>query len=188
MRRLIYLAIVFSFLLAFIPGQSDCYAAGSDPKLEVEWDYLSPHGVDNDINTVSLHMFTKFAESKTRSMYRGITVTRTYGDKTLENKAYDSSAVGIGPMYLIRDEKYHAGKLTAAVDMSGGIMVYNNVFPAGGRHYDFMWRIGPRLIYKFNENSSLNVGYMFAHVSNGMRTHNPGYDGRGISVGFVANF
>ncbi|TWH45702.1 acyloxyacyl hydrolase [Sporomusa sp. KB1] len=189
MRRLIGLVMVISFLLASVPGTSDCYAAAS--KTEVEWDYLIPNNRDKrDVDTVSLHILEKISETKNRSVYRGITITRPHGSVILEGETHsrESSAVGIGPTYMIRNEKYRSGKLSAAVDISGGIMLYDNVFPAGGRHYDFMWRIGPQFIYKFNENSSINVGYMFMHVSNGFTTHNPGYDAHGFSFGFVTNF
>ncbi|CQR74944.1 hypothetical protein SpAn4DRAFT_4301 [Sporomusa ovata] len=89
---------------------------------------------------------------------------------------------------MIRAEKPYAGKLSAALDMSGGVILYDKPFPAGGRYYDFMWRVGPKFIYKFNDNSSINVGYMLMHVSNGFKTHNPGYDAHGISFGFVTNY
>ncbi|MEN6620696.1 MAG: acyloxyacyl hydrolase [Smithella sp.] len=72
--------------------------------------------------------------------------------------------------------------------MSGGFIVYDKTFPAGGRYYNFMWRIGSQFIYKISKDSSVNVGYMLMHVSNGFKTHNPGYNARGISLGFVTNF
>ncbi len=188
MRRLTCLVIVINFLLIFLPGQSYSYAA--DPKVELDWDYLGPYRSDRDLNTVSLHILKKFSETNNRSVYRGITITRPHGNVTLEGQTQpqDSSAVGIGPVYLIRNEKYRSGKLSAAVDMSGGFIVYNKKFPTGGECYNFMWRIGPQVIYKFNENSSLNIGYMGMHVSNGLKTHNPGYNAHGLSVGFMAKF
>ena len=186
MRRLICLVIIINFFLIFMPGKSYCYA--DDSKVEMEWDYLTPHGAGNDIDTVSLHILKKISQAINRSVYRGITITRPHGDITLEHQNRDSSAVGIGPIYMIRNEKCYSDKFSAALDMSGGVIVYDKVFPAGGRHYDFMWRIGPKFIYKINENSSVNVGYMLMHVSNGLKTHNPGYDAHGVSLGFVTNF
>lgn len=186
MRKLICLAIAVNFLLSFLPGSSYCYAAGS--KTEIEWDILTSHGIDRDIDTVSLHILEKISQTKNRSVYRGITITRPYGEITIDQKTRESSAVGVGPTYMIRNEKYLSDKLSVAFDMSGGVMLYDKVFPAGGRYYNFMWRIGPQVIYRFNENSSINVGYKLMHVSNGFRTHNPGYDSRGVSVGFVTKF
>lgn len=188
MRRLIYLVIIFNFLLLCMPGKSYCYAA--DSKLEMDWDYLTHvHFEDRYIDTVSLHILEKISETKNRSVYRGITITRPYGYINDEQHVRkESSAVGVGPVYLIRNEKKVSGKLYEAFDMSGGFIVYDKVFPAGGRCFNFMWRIGPQFIYKINENSSINVGYMLMHVSNGLRTHNPGYNAHGVSLGFVTNF
>lgn len=184
MRRLICLVIVINFLLIFMPVES--YAA--EAKVELDWDYLNAYSNASDLDTLSLHILKKFSKTKTRSIYRGITVTRPHGNITLNHQTQNSSAVGVGPVYMIRNEKYHSGKLTAAIDMSGGLIIYDKAFPAGGRHYNFMWRIGPQFIYKINEDSSLNVGYMLVHVSNGFKTHNPGYDSRGVSLGFTTKF
>ncbi|WP_021166762.1 Lipid A 3-O-deacylase (PagL) [Sporomusa ovata DSM 2662] len=188
MRRLICVIIFINFLLIFMPGKSYCYAA--DSKLELDWDYLTTSQNDRDLDTVSLHILKKISGTKNKSIYRGITITRPLGNVTLEHQtqSQDSSAVGIGPIYMIRAEKPYAGKLSAALDMSGGVILYDKPFPAGGRYYDFMWRVGPKFIYKFNDNSSINVGYMLMHVSNGFKTHNPGYDAHGISFGFVTNY
>lgn len=186
MRRLIGLVMIMNFLLLFLPAKPSCYAANT--QLEMDGDYLTPMAAKRDLNTISIHMFEKISETKNRSMYRGITVTRAYGNITLDGQTHSSSAVGIGPVYLIRDERGHSGKLTTAIDLSGGVIVYDKAFPAGGRAYNFMWRMGPRFIYQCDENSSVSVGYMFAHISNGFRTHNPGYDSHGVSLGFVSNF
>jgi hypothetical protein len=185
-RRLICLAIVINLLLIFMPGKSYC----AESKLELDWDYLThAHFKDRYIDTVSLHILENISRKDNRSIYRGITITRPYGyinDDNQQNK--DSSAVGVGPIYMIRYEKKLSGKLYEALDMSGGFIVYDKTFPAEGRYYNFMWRIGPRFIYKISENSSVNLGYMLMHVSNGFKNHNPGYDAQGFSVGFVAKF
>jgi hypothetical protein len=180
------LLIVINFLLICLPGKSYCYAAAAQP--ELQWDYLTPIGDDRNIDTVSLHILKKFSETKNRSIYRGITITRPHGDIDWENQNRNSSAVGAGPVYMLRFEENHSGKLSVALDISGGFIVYNKRFPAGGEYYDFMWRIGPQFIYKISENSSVNVGYMLMHVSNGLRANNPGYDAHGVSLDFVANF
>jgi len=185
-RRLIWLVMAINFLLIWIPGNSYCYA--DDAKFELEWDHLIPHEIDRKLDTGSLHIFEKISETETRSVYRGITITRPQGNITFEHQTQESSAVGIGPVYMVRNEKYRSGKLSLAVDMSGGFIVYDKKFPAGGQFYDFMWRIGPQAIYKFSENSSVNIGFMLMHVSNGLRTHNPSYNAHGASVGFATNF
>lgn len=190
MRRSICLVIIINFLLICLPGMSYCHAAAS--KLEMVWDYLTPTAKSRDLDTVSLHILDKISETKGRSVYRGITITRARGNILPYEQAQtqDSSANGIGPVYMVRNEKYHSGKLTVAVDMSGGFIIYNKNFPAGGERYNFMWRIGPQFIYKFSPTSSINIGYMLMHVSNGLhsQTDNPSYNARGVSFGFVTNF
>jgi len=185
-RRLICLVFVINILLICMSGKS--YCAGS--KLELDWDYLTHANFkDRYIDTVSLHVLENISKKNNRSIYRGITITRPYGYIINENQqTKDSSAVGIGPVYMIRSEKRVSGKLYEALDMSGGVIVYDKTFPAEGRDYNFMWRIGPRFIYKISENSSVNIGYMLMHVSNGFRNHNPGYNAQGFSVGFVEKF
>jgi hypothetical protein len=190
MRKLVRLVIIINFLLICTPGMSYCYA--NDSKLEMDWDYLTATAKSRDLDTVSLHILHKISETKGRSVYSGITITRALGNiiPGQQTQAQESSAVGIGPVYMIRNEKYHSGKLSAAVDMSGGFIVYNNKFPAGGEYYNFMWRIGPQYIYKFSQNSSVSMGYMLMHVSNGLHSqiHNPSYNAHGVSFGFVTNF
>lgn len=184
-RRLICLVIIINILLICMPGKS--YAA--DAKLELDWDYLTHvHFKDRYIDTVSLHILENISKKNNRSIYRGITITRPYGYINENQQTEDSSAVGVGPVYMIRNEKKLSGKLYEALDMSGGFIVYDKTFPAEGRYYNFMWRIGPRFIYRIGENSSVNIGYMLMHVSNGFRTHNPGYNAQGVSLDFVTNF
>lgn len=187
MRNFICLVVAIHFLLIFMPARSYCHAADSEVKMD--WDYMMPSASDRDIRTVSLHIMKKISETKNRSVYRGITITRPYGNIILKQRTLDSSAVGVGPVYMIRNERYHSGKLTGAFDMSGGFIVYDKIFPAGGRYYNFMWRAGPQFIYKINRDSSVNIGYMFMHVSNGgLEKHNPSYNSRGVSLGFVTKF
>lgn len=187
MRRFFCFIIAVNFLLIFMPEKSYCQAA--DSRIELDWDYLTPTAGDRDLDTVLLHILKRISETRDRSVYRGLTITRPYGDITLTQQTRDSSAVGVGPVYMIRNEKYRSGKLTTAFDVSGGFLVYDKIFPAGGRYYNFMWRAGPQFIYKIDGNSSMNIGYMFMHVSNGgFRNHNPSYNAHGVSFGFVTKF
>lgn len=186
MRRLIWLVIVMNFLLIGLPGKSYCHAA--DSRLELDLDYLTPYSHDRDLDTVSLHILKKISETKNRSIYRGITITRPQGNIIWEHQKQDSAAVGAGLVYMIRNKKNLSGKLSVAVDMSGGFVIYDKRFPAGGEYYNFMWRIGPQFIYKINEKSSVNIGYKLMHVSNGLKTHNPSYDAHGVSLNFATNF
>jgi len=184
-RRLSLLVMVIAILLICMPGKS--YA--NDRNLELDWDYLTPvHFNGRYIDTVSLHTLEKISQNNNRSVYRGITVTRPYGYIFYNEQMEASSAVGMGPIYMIRNEVKFSGKLYGAFDMSGGVMIYDQTFPTEGRNYDFMWRMGPRLIYKASRNSSVNIGFTCMHVSDGLKTHNPSYNARGISLGVMTDF
>ena len=186
MGRLIYLITAIMFLMLSLTGNPYCYAAGS--AREVDWDYMTSRGNERNLDTVSLHILEKISETNNRSVYRGITVSRAWGNIFFEQQTLDSPAVGIGPVYMIRNQKHLSEKVTAAFDISGGFIVYDRSFPAGGRWYNFMWRAGPQFIYKISEKSSVNAGYKLMHVSNGLRSHNPGYDAYGVTFGYVTNF
>ena len=121
------------------------------------------------------------------SLHWGLTVTRPVGswaEKDAPNVRLDSGAVGVGPSYMVRWTKPLGKKWEVSLDLTGGLMVYNKVHPAHTRNYDFMWRIGPRLAYNFNDRNALSIAYLGHHVSNGQRTKNPGYNGVGVSVGY----
>ena len=160
------------------------------PQFELESEYLTHVSMkDRYIDTVSLHLLEKVSQKGIKSLYRGITITRPHGNLINENhETKDSTAFGIGPIYMVRYEKKIGGKLSEALNLSGGAILYDRPFPAEGKHYNFMWRVQPKLIYKLNDNSSINLGWTFMHVSNGLRTHNPGYDARVISLGIIFNY
>jgi hypothetical protein len=122
------------------------YCQAETSPFELEWDHLTPTGKDRDFDTVSLHILKRISETTHRSVYRGITITRPRGDIVWENQNKNSSAVGVGPVYMLRYGENRPDKLSAALDISGGFILYDRIFPAGGRNYNFMWRIGPQLI------------------------------------------
>ncbi|MBP2651615.1 MAG: Lipid 3-O-deacylase-related protein [Firmicutes bacterium] len=191
MRNLICLVMVINLLLICMPGKS--YAYATDSQSEMEWEYLTPIDNDRDVTTLSLNILKKIPAKKSNfSSYRGITITRPRGEISLNGETRDSSAVGIGPVYMIRYEPFQSGRMAFSLDMSGGLLLYDKKFPAGGRNYNFMWRIGPQLIYKIGENYSVNIGYKLMHVSNGGtifgKGHNPSYDAKGFSLGILTHF
>lgn len=201
MRKLIYLVLAINLVLSSMLGKSYCYAADSTlelekskpklvkPKFELETEYLTHvHFNNRYIETPSLHILEETSKINNKSTYFGLTITRPHGHIIDDGGTKGSSASGIGPMTMVRYERNISGKLDGALDMSGGFIVYDRAFPAEGRAYDFMWRIGPRFIYKISKNSSVNIGYMLMHVSNGWKSHNPGYNARGISLGVATNF
>ena len=158
-----------------------------DKKAEIQMDYLKHRGQRRYIDLYNLHVFRQYKEMHGMSLHWGLTVSRAVGswaEKDTPGVRLDSSAVGAGPAYMVRWTKPLGSKWEASFDATGGVLVYNDVHPAHTRNYGFMWRIGPRVTYKFNERNALSVAYLGHHVSNGQRTKNPGYNGIGFSIGY----
>ena len=156
-------------------------------RAEIQADYFQHRGERRYINLYNLHVFRQYKEMHGMSLHWGLTVTRPVGswaEKDAPTVRLDSGAVGVGPSYMVRWTKTLGKKWEASLDLTGGLMVYNKVHPAHTRNYDFMWRIGPRLTYNFNDRNALSIAYLGHHVSNGQRTKNPGYNGVGVSVGY----
>ena len=156
-------------------------------RAEIQADYFQHRGERRYINLYNLHVFRQYKEMHGMSLHWGLTVTRPLGswaEKDVPDVRLDSGAVGVGPSYMVRWTKPLGKKWEASLDLTGGLMVYNKVHPAHTRNYDFMWRIGPRLTYNFNDRNALSIAYLGHHVSNGQRTKNPGYNGIGVSIGY----
>ena len=180
---------------AAAPAEADGHAmqmhmgdsSAQDKKAEIQMDYLEHRGERRYIDLYNLHVFRQYKEMHGMSLHWGLTVSRAVGswaEKDTPDVRLDSSAVGAGPAYMVRWTKPLGSKWEASFDATGGVLVYNDVHPAHTRNYGFMWRIGPRVTYKFNEKSALSVAYLGHHVSNGQRTKNPGYNGIGLSIGY----
>ena len=180
---------------AAAPGEADGHtmqmhmgdSAVQDKKAEIQMDYLEHRGERRYIDLYNLHVFRQYKEMHGMSLHWGLTVSRAVGswaEKDTPDVRLDSSAVGVGPAYMVRWTKPLGSKWEASFDATGGVLVYNDVHPAHTRNYGFMWRIGPRVTYKFNERNALSVAYLGHHVSNGQRTKNPGYNGIGLSIGY----
>ena len=156
-------------------------------RAEIQADYFEHRGERRYINLYNLNVFRQYKEMHGMSLHWGLTVTRPVGswaEKDAPTVRLDSGAVGVGPSYMVRWTKPLGKKWEASLDLTGGLMVYNKVHPAHTRSYDFMWRIGPRLTYNFNDRNALSIAYLGHHVSNGQRTKNPGYNGVGVSIGY----
>ena len=156
-------------------------------RAEIQADYFQHRGERRYINLYNLHVFRQYKEMHGMSLHWGLTVTRPVGswaEKDAPTVRLDSGAVGVGPSYMVRWTKPLGKKWEVSLDLTGGLMVYNKVHPAHTRNYDFMWRIGPRLTYNFNDRNALSIAYLGHHVSNGQRTKNPGYNGIGVSIGY----
>ena len=158
-----------------------------DKKAEIQIDALKQRGERRHIDLYNLHVFRQYKEMHGMTLHWGLTVSRPVGswaEKDRPNVELDSSAVGAGPAYMVRWTHPLGKKWEASFDFTGAVLVYNRVHPAHTRNYGFMWRVGPRVTYKFNERNALSVAYLGHHVSNGQRTKNPGYNGVGVSVGY----
>lgn len=159
----------------------------SDKKAEIQMDYLEHRGERRYIDLYNLHVFRQYKEMHGMSLHWGVTVSRAVGswaEKDTPDVRLDSSAVGAGPAYMVRWTKPLGSKWEASFDATGAVLVYNDMHPAHTRNYGFMWRVGPRVTYKFNDRNALSVAYLGHHVSNGQRTRNPGYNGVGFSIGY----
>lgn len=189
------LALSAAGTTAAAPAEADGHAmqmhmgdsAVQNKKAEIQMDYLEHRGERRYIDLYNLHVFRQYKEMHGMSLHWGLTVSRAVGswaEKDTPDVRLDSSAVGVGPAYMVRWTKPLGSKWEASFDATGAVLVYNDVHPAHTRNYDFMWRIGPRVTYKFNEKSALSVAYLGHHVSNGQRTKNPGYNGIGLSIGY----
>ncbi len=167
-------------------------------KFEISGEYLLPTRYSNEINTLSIHGFywKKHFKNSSIMISAGITGTYAWGystqweptsDSTEKAIDYKTSAFGIGPVFQIDPTIIKIQRFKLNIEASGGVILYNRHFPYGGDIYNFMFRVGPSLIYKLNNNSSLKIGYRWMHVSNGqgMGNHNPFYEAQGINISFV---
>ena len=157
--------------------------------LEYQVEYLQARFFNNrSVNRWNVSVFEKVKQNGSVSMYRGLTLSRMTGDVKQHGVWRDSDAWGIGPAFMIRWEKRLTGKLYGALEGSGALQVYNKAHPYGGRAFAFHWRVGPRLTYRYTDYEALSLAYIFHHTSNGMRSHNPGYNGVGFSLGYQRIF
>lgn len=162
--------------------------------MEVELEYLNPTREHRWIDTVSMNLLinTKELSNPHLSFYYGGTLTRAWGESYRSNgksyQAYRNSVFGIGPTALLRYTPIQRERFFLSVDASGSLIFYTEDFPVGGDFYNFMWRIGPKVSYQLNEHVWGNLSYKWMHVSNGQSKNNPGYDGKGWSMGLTYQF
>ena len=159
--------------------------ADKDRAVEVQLEYLEGRWfARRDIDLYNLHVYRQYKKVKDVSLHYGLSVTRPLGKTTDDDIARDSEAVGLGPSYMMRWEKNLSKKWSASIDGAGSILAYNHAHPANGRAFGFLWRIGPRVTYHFTASDSISAAYLVHHASNGFKTHNPGYNGGGLSLGY----
>lgn len=186
-RRLIS-GCIFALICSFFTLMPLMHADAARD-VEIQAEYLDHRFYDDrTIDSYTVHVFEKVKQNGSISLHRGLTLTRATGYNTEHHRKMDSNAWGIGPAAMIRWERPLSGKLYWDLEGSGSFLIYDRAFPARGRPWGFMWRIGPRLTYKFGSHNALSLGYMLMHSSNGMGHKNPGLDAVGFSLGYVHSF
>lgn len=154
--------------------------------VEVQLEYLDGRFFKKrNVDLYNVHVYRQYKELGALSLHYGLTFERATGYTTEDDIWRDAEAVGFGPSYMMRWTKHVSGKLDSSLDASGSLLAYNHAHPGNGRAYGFLWRIGPRLTYHYTDRDALSLAYIFHHSSNGMSTHNPGYNGVGFSLGFT---
>ena len=174
-------------------------AAADAPAFEgaVDAQYYAPIHDDRSVRSV----FVDVAVGKMLvpllglSAYAGLTFTHAWGSIVQLGEGFQpyelaTSAVGVGPMGLVRIQPLRLGPVAAGLDAVGSLIVYDKHFPPGGDVYNFSWRIGPSVGVALGERLTAVAGFRWMHVSNGqgLGPQNPSYEGRGPSLGVVAGF
>lgn len=177
--------IGISFAVFFFAIGVQTLEAASANNLEIQTEYLQHRMFDDRfINNYNVHLFQKAADHAGFTFHRGLTITRPHGYTTEDGIHRDSNAVGLGPAAMLRWERPLSGKMYWDLEGSASFLVYNKAFPAQGRPWGFMWRVGPRFTYKYTTHNSISLGYILSHSSNGLKTKNPGHHSIGFSLGF----
>ena len=204
-------AVLSMLLIPALAGNASCQAqerANVFPKVQagreivVELEELAPIERNRQIQTTNLHVLfrMKSFDIGDLKLYGGLTMSRARGTisyrtgsseaGTLRDISYYSTASGAGPVLAARVELARSGNVSASLDGSAGVLLYDRDFPAGASRYEFMFRYGPTLSYRLNDGQDLSVTLRGMHVSNGQgfNTHNPEYNAIGIGVQFSGAF
>ncbi len=170
-------------------GEEQAASQGGAHAIDIQMDYFEGRFFkERNIDLYNFHVFWQNRTVHHIKTYYGLTVERAVGCTTKDGIYRDSEAVGLGPAVQLRWERPLGGKFTGSIDGTGSLLLYNHAHPADGRAYGFLWRIGPRLTYHYTSRDAVSLAYMFHHSSNGMKDHNPGYNGVGFSLGYMHRF
>jgi lipid A 3-O-deacylase len=164
-------------------------------KFQLRTEYITPSSPRRQIETIFFNALYGWDIVKTApvSFNTGITATYAWGnivvkDSSNEKETLQNSAFGIGPVFFFSYEPRLYGNWTIAPEFSGGIVFYTEPFPAGGDIYNFVWRFGASLNYKFpNRKYTFILSANWVHVSNGQNftDKNPSYEGYGVGMSFI---
>jgi len=175
-----------------------CFCDYCQPKFEIGVGYFDPVPYTNEIKTITLDGFYWKRYFKNADVLIGAGVTANYawgysiqwyplGDTAFLLVNYKTSAFGIGPVFQIAPTIVKIKRFSLITEANGGILLYNKRFPYGGDFYNFIFRAGPSIAYRINDNYLIKFGGRFIHVSNGKGNgnQNPYYDGIGLSLGVL---
>jgi hypothetical protein len=166
-------------------------------KLEAGAEYMVPYHRNRQVQTVSADVLLgiQFFRKVRLSLYAGVTTTYAWGniiqwDNNFKDVVYLNAAFGAGPAFLIRAEPVISKHVSLSADIHGGLILYSSRFPYGGDIYNFMWRLGPSVIYRITDQYSITLGLRWMHVSNGqgLGPQNPSYESFGANVHFIRYF
>lgn len=194
MKKILFLIVCLLLNLSTAQAKNAKEIDDPEPKrtFEVQFERFNGHMFDKrKVNNYNLHVFQKVHDHRALSVYRGLTFMRATGYIRTHNNNdwFESGAVGLGPAMMLRWTQPISGKLHVAGDFTGSFLFCDHAHPANGRAYGFMWRVGPRLIWQYNDDDSISAGYSVSHFSNGTRkSHNPGYNSMGFTVNFQHKF
>lgn len=198
-------AVLLLLLLPALSGNASCQAqekANGLPETQarreivVELQEFVPVERVRQIRTSNLDFLFRIRSFDTPDFkfYGGLTVSGSRGTVTRRTGSFDeavaSAATGAGPVLAVRVELARGGNLSASLDGSAGVLLYDRDFPAGASRYEFMFRYGPTLTYRLNDRQDLSLTLRGMHVSNGQGfvPHNPEYNAAGVGVQFLGAF
>ena len=165
--------------------------------LELGLEYYSPSHWNRQIKTINLNglIGKEYIRSIGLQIFVGATITHAWGNTIMVNEflkeaQYETSAMGIGPIILLRFQPLTIGEFSFSIDALGGIILYNKSFPPRGDIYNFMFRLGGTVAFYIGNNYSLNLGLRRMHISNGqgVGSFNPFYEGEGLSLNLSKQF
>jgi len=165
--------------------------------LEFGLEYYSPSHWNRQINTINLnaHIGKEIVKTIGLQVDVGATITHAWGNTIMVNEflreeQYETSAMGIGTIILLRLQPLVICNFAFSIDALGGIILYNKSFPPRGDIYNFMFRLGGTITFSAGNNYSFNLGLRRMHISNGqgVGSFNPFYEGEGLSLSFSKQF
>jgi lipid A 3-O-deacylase len=185
----IVLSIAPASNAAVAPSYSHLYRS-----FNAEFEYYSPKDDDRQIESAFIYALwgKEYVNELHYSLYCGAVGTYAWGyilqwDENFNDVRYNTEAAGAGPAVLIRVDFFRSPAFHLSGDFLMGAIFYNKNFPPGGDIYNFFRKYGISMGLALDHHREIVLGFRDMHVSNGqgMNSHNPSYEGYGISLDFV---